>query len=145
MPRFSVSDCSVTSLRFGRYRRLVLLLAWLEWLPDMGPFPVSSQRRDMGSSSSWVKGATRPCSMQMGTASGSAPNSSLGLYVQSRGASRDSAGEFAPAQVGTKRPVCTSVLYQIRAARRGVCTKRRELPRPGLCRAGCDPCATGLG
>src|SRR6056297_1079516 len=51
MPRFRVSDCNVTSLRFGRYRRLVLLLAWLELLPTIGPFPVSSQRRDVGFSS----------------------------------------------------------------------------------------------
>src|SRR6056297_1729460 len=48
MPRFSDSDCSVTSFRFGRKRRLVLLLAWLTLLPVIGPFPVSSQRRDMG-------------------------------------------------------------------------------------------------
>ena len=57
---FSASDCSVTSLRFGRYRRLVLLLAWLELLPVIGPFPVSSQRRDMGSSSSLGEGIDAP-------------------------------------------------------------------------------------
>src|SRR5207248_11667894 len=33
--------------KFGRYTRLVLLLAWLTLLPTRTPFPVNSQRRDM--------------------------------------------------------------------------------------------------
>ena len=51
-PRPNVSDCSVTSFRFGKKRRRVLLLAWLTLLPVIGPFPVNSQRRDMILSSS---------------------------------------------------------------------------------------------
>src|SRR5688572_26209039 len=38
------------SCRLGRKIRLVLLLAWLTLLPTSGPFPVNSQRRDMGAS-----------------------------------------------------------------------------------------------
>jgi hypothetical protein len=36
------------SFRFGRNRRRVLLLAWLTLLPDIGPFPLNSQTRDIG-------------------------------------------------------------------------------------------------
>ena len=43
----SFSDSRVTSFRFGRNRRRVLLLAWLTLLPLIGPLPVSSQTRDM--------------------------------------------------------------------------------------------------
>src|ERR1044072_7225091 len=45
--RPSASDISVTLIRFGRKRRLVLMFEWLPLWPDRGPFPVSSQRRDM--------------------------------------------------------------------------------------------------
>ena len=41
------SEISVTSLRFGRKRRFVLLFAWLTLWPLIGPLPVSSQTRDM--------------------------------------------------------------------------------------------------
>jgi hypothetical protein len=71
---------------------LVLLLAWLELLPTIGPFPVNSQTRDMGSSS-YCGGraiSKRALSMQMGTAKGSALNSVSGLYGQCLKASRDS-------------------------------------------------------
>ena len=44
----SVSLVSDTSFRFGRKRRLVLLLAWLTLLPTIGLLPVSSQRRAIG-------------------------------------------------------------------------------------------------
>src|SRR6056297_2649473 len=49
--RSRMSEPRVTSVRFGKNRRLVLLLAWLTLLPDIGPLPVSSQTRDMGVSS----------------------------------------------------------------------------------------------
>lgn len=42
-------DAVVTSIRFGRKRRRVLLLAWDTLFPDIGPVPVSSQRRAMAS------------------------------------------------------------------------------------------------
>src|ERR1044072_5227614 len=48
--RPSASDISVTLIRFGRKRRLVLMFEWLTVWPDRGPFPVSSQRRDMSKS-----------------------------------------------------------------------------------------------
>src|SRR5262245_30556676 len=37
----------VTLHRFGRKRRLVLMLEWLTLWPTWGPLAVSSQRRDM--------------------------------------------------------------------------------------------------
>ena len=45
IPRFKISDCSVTSFRLGKNRRRDLFFAWLTLLPVIGPFPVSSQRR----------------------------------------------------------------------------------------------------
>src|SRR5882757_3767415 len=45
--RPSASEISVTLNRFGRNRRLVLILEWLTLWPTWGPFAVSSQRRDM--------------------------------------------------------------------------------------------------
>src|SRR5690606_16857965 len=41
------SEISVTSHRFGRNRRRVLLLAWLTLLPVITALPVSSQARDI--------------------------------------------------------------------------------------------------
>ena len=55
----SASLVSDTSVRFGRKRRLDLLLAWLTLLPTIGLLPVSSQRRDIGLRSlhlAWVRG-----------------------------------------------------------------------------------------
>src|SRR5262245_4464794 len=43
--RWSASLISVTSTRFGLNTRLVLFSAWLRSWPDIGPLPVSSQRR----------------------------------------------------------------------------------------------------
>src|SRR5262245_5282379 len=45
--RFSASEISVTLTRFGRKRRLVLLLAWLTLLPVSTALPVSSHSRDI--------------------------------------------------------------------------------------------------
>src|SRR5262249_20240684 len=45
--RFSASEISVTLTRFGRKRRLVLLLAWLTLWPLCTALPVSSHSRDM--------------------------------------------------------------------------------------------------
>src|SRR5882762_3802507 len=45
--RPSASEISVTLHRFGRNRRLVLILEWLTLWPTWGPLAVSSQRRDM--------------------------------------------------------------------------------------------------
>src|SRR5713101_3163646 len=42
----------VTLHRFGRNRRLVLILEWLTLWPTCGPLAVSSQRRDIAKSSS---------------------------------------------------------------------------------------------
>src|ERR1700753_1558773 len=41
------SEMKVTLHRFGRNRRLVLMLEWLTLWPTSGPLAVSSQRRDM--------------------------------------------------------------------------------------------------
>src|SRR3954451_6886748 len=41
----------VTLTRFGRKRRLVLMLEWLTVWPTWGPLAVNSQRRDMVKSS----------------------------------------------------------------------------------------------
>src|SRR5919109_802809 len=41
----SASDRRDVTCRFGMKRRLVLLLAWLTWLPTCTPLPVISQRR----------------------------------------------------------------------------------------------------
>src|SRR5258705_12604180 len=41
----------VTLHRFGRNRRLVLILEWLTLWPTCGPLAVSSQRRDIAKSS----------------------------------------------------------------------------------------------
>src|SRR5687768_15569995 len=41
----SASDRRLVTCRFGMKRRLVLLLAWLTWLPTRTPLPVISQRR----------------------------------------------------------------------------------------------------
>src|SRR5438132_2684934 len=41
----------VTLTRFGRKRRLVLMLEWLTLWPTWGPLAVSSQRRDISNSS----------------------------------------------------------------------------------------------
>src|ERR1700737_906653 len=45
--RPSVSEMKVTLHRFGRNRRLVLILEWLTLWPTCGPLAVSSQRRDI--------------------------------------------------------------------------------------------------
>src|SRR6202043_1242547 len=45
--RPSTSDMKVTLHRFGRNRRLVLILEWLTLWPTCGPLAVSSQRRDI--------------------------------------------------------------------------------------------------
>src|SRR5882757_10728096 len=45
--RPSAAEISVTLHRFGRNRRLVLILEWLTLWPTWGPLAVSSQRRDM--------------------------------------------------------------------------------------------------
>src|SRR5690348_9166587 len=45
--RPSASEMKVTLHRFGRKRRLVLMLEWLTLWPTRGPFAVSSQRRDI--------------------------------------------------------------------------------------------------
>src|SRR5689334_15628886 len=45
--RPSASEMKVTLHRFGRKRRLVLMLEWLTLWPTSGPLAVSSQRRDM--------------------------------------------------------------------------------------------------
>src|SRR5262245_50385082 len=45
--RFSASEVSVTLTRFGRKRRLVLLLAWLTLWPLWTALPVSSHSRDI--------------------------------------------------------------------------------------------------
>src|SRR3569832_2113200 len=45
--RPSTSEMKVTLHRFGRKRRLVLMLEWLTLWPTWGPLAVSSQRRDM--------------------------------------------------------------------------------------------------
>src|SRR5258705_3526429 len=58
--RPSASDISVTLIRFGRKRRLVLMFEWLTVWPDRGPFPVSSQRRDMSKSSDKLCGPEMP-------------------------------------------------------------------------------------
>src|SRR5216684_1365889 len=45
--RPSASEMKVTLHRFGRNRRLVLILEWLTLWPTWGPLAVSSQRRDI--------------------------------------------------------------------------------------------------
>src|SRR3954466_3201132 len=45
--RFSVSTQKRRYCRFGRNRRLVLLLAWETLFPTIGPLPVTSQTRDI--------------------------------------------------------------------------------------------------
>src|SRR6185312_4223849 len=45
--RPSASEMKVTLHRFGRNRRLVLILEWLTLWPTSGPLAVSSQRRDI--------------------------------------------------------------------------------------------------
>src|SRR4051794_11760387 len=45
--RPSASEMKVTLHRFGRNRRLVLMLEWLTLWPTWGPLAVSSQRRDI--------------------------------------------------------------------------------------------------
>src|SRR6188508_774512 len=45
--RFSVSTQKRRYCRFGRNRRLVLLLAWETLFPTIGPLPVTSQTRAM--------------------------------------------------------------------------------------------------
>src|SRR3981081_4718926 len=45
--RPSASEMKVTLHRFGRNRRLVLILEWLTLWPTCGPLAVSSQRRDI--------------------------------------------------------------------------------------------------
>src|SRR5580698_2064034 len=45
--RPSASEMKVTLHRFGRNRRLVLILEWLTLWPTIGPLAVSSQRRDI--------------------------------------------------------------------------------------------------
>src|SRR4051812_17569781 len=50
--RPSASEMKVTLHRFGRNRRLVLILEWLTLWPTSGPLAVSSQRRDIAKSSS---------------------------------------------------------------------------------------------
>src|SRR5476651_622031 len=45
--RPSASEMNVTLHRFGRKRRLVLILEWLTLWPTCGPLAVSSHRRDI--------------------------------------------------------------------------------------------------
>src|SRR5215831_10458886 len=44
----SASEMSDTGCRFGRNRRLVLLLAWETFRPTRTPLPETAHRRDMG-------------------------------------------------------------------------------------------------
>src|SRR3954468_8232595 len=46
--RFSLSTQKRRYCRFGRNRRLVLLLAWETLFPTIGPLPVTSQTRAIG-------------------------------------------------------------------------------------------------
>src|SRR5215217_3153519 len=46
--RFSFSTQKRRYCRFGRNRRLVLLLAWETLFPTIGPLPVTSQTRAIG-------------------------------------------------------------------------------------------------
>src|SRR5689334_7289760 len=50
--RFSVSTQKRRRCRFGRNRRLVLLLAWDTWCPTIGPLPVTWQTRAIARSNS---------------------------------------------------------------------------------------------
>src|SRR6195952_4092116 len=52
--RPSTSEMKVTLHRFGRNRRLVLILEWLTVCPTCGPLAVSSQRRDIVGKSSAI-------------------------------------------------------------------------------------------
>src|SRR4051812_32353341 len=53
--RFSVSTQKRRYCRFGRNRRLVLLLAWETLFPTIGPLPVTSHTRAMKHSSFLVQ------------------------------------------------------------------------------------------
>src|SRR5215831_259441 len=59
---FRASLTSRVDWRFGRKRRLVLLLAWLTLWPDITPLPEIVQRRDMAQSSreKRQRGGNRP-------------------------------------------------------------------------------------
>src|SRR5262245_4268544 len=58
-PRPSVSEIIVTLHRFGRKRRLVLMLEWLTLWPTCTPLAVSSQRRDMAKILDCIRRRTR--------------------------------------------------------------------------------------
>src|ERR1700675_1477998 len=58
--RPSTSEMKVTLHRFGRNRRLVLMLEWLTLLPTSGPLAVNSQRRDIFRKSSAIPGLFQP-------------------------------------------------------------------------------------
>ena len=80
--RPNTSEINVTSFRFGRNRRFVLLLAWETLFPTIGRLPLSSHTRDMSLShprNRWGAG--------LGT---SPQNSVRGAYGESRCASRQS-------------------------------------------------------
>src|SRR5512140_444253 len=61
--RPSASEMKVTLHRFGRNRRLVLLLEWRTVWPTSGPLAVNSQRRDIFQKSSASPGLTCPRSV----------------------------------------------------------------------------------
>src|SRR5215212_9213992 len=58
--RPSASEMKVTLHRFGRNRRLFLILEWLTLWPTWGPLAVSSQRRDISEKSSAIPGLFGP-------------------------------------------------------------------------------------
>jgi len=55
--RFSLSTQNLRCCKLGRKRRLVLLLAWETWWPNMGFLPVTSHTRDMTTHSRILKKA----------------------------------------------------------------------------------------
>src|SRR5690606_27859708 len=58
--RFSLSTQKRRYCRFGRNRRLVLLLAWDTLFPTMGFLPVTSHTRAMGTLRSLSKNGRHP-------------------------------------------------------------------------------------
>src|SRR6476620_860586 len=84
--RPSASEMKVTLHRFGRNRRLVLILEWLTLWPTWGPLAVSSQRRDISNKSSAIPGAFRPASRGRNRGSKSGASGSGGrIGVDARG------------------------------------------------------------
>src|ERR1700682_4147594 len=92
----------VTLHRFGRNRRLVLMLEWLTFWPTLGPLAVSSQLRYISSKSSSTPGTSEKRVKR--AARGFKITSIQGAAYRGRAAGRQGFGDEGSFPIGRKMP-----------------------------------------